>query len=488
MDYLCEVPEAIMKKLLFLLLGATFLISCNDDKGNENPRPGISTEADTLTIYFINDQHSQLDNFAKIKHIVDGEKDTNQHVLLVCAGDMFSGNPVVDQYEEKGFPMIDIMNQTGFDISVLGNHEFDYGPEVLEKRIKQAEFDWICANVNTGTSGVTQPEPYKTLEVGELKVTFLGLVETWGSPTKTIPSTHPWRVADMSFQRHTSIMDDYAHLKSEESSDVLIALTHLGTSADLQLAEDYPEFDAVIGGHSHQLVGELINGTPVLQAGSNLSYLGRLQLIITEGEIVSKTATLLNLSNYFETDTELKAVIDEYNNAAQFEEVVGFATNYLDRTELGCFYTEALKAYYQTDASFQNGGGIRADIDEGDITTLEIFNMDPFNNGSIVYTMTAREVASFFVQTGAGLHVSGIELTPDGQDLIIRDEDGNEYADDDLITIAINDYIPAVYENHFPLDKAQLQDQTTAESIIQYLKTINSTVDSDGCNQYFEFD
>ena len=125
-------------------------------------------------------------------------------VLLVSAGDIFSGNPIVDQHSEKGFPIIDIMNKTGFYISVLGNHEFDYGLSVLNDRIEQAEFEWVCANLDAQSSVLSQPDPYSTLTVGDLKITFLGLVETEGKPTDTIPSTHPWRVADISFQKPLS--------------------------------------------------------------------------------------------------------------------------------------------------------------------------------------------------------------------------------------------------------------------------------------------
>ena len=474
-----------MKKLLLLLSVLSFLYACDDSK----PTPETPTEdADTLAIYFINDQHGQLDNFAKIKHIVDTEKETNTNVLLVCAGDMFSGNPIVDQYEQKGYPMIDIMNRTGFDIAVIGNHEFDYGPDVLADRINQAEFEWVCANVAMQESGVPQPNPYKTLEVGDLKVTFLGLIETFGKEDDVIPATHPWRVADMEFERHFDVIDNYRNLKSEESADLFIALTHLGSSFDIELATNVPELDGVIGGHSHQEINQTINSMPVVQASSYLQLLGRLQFIISEGEIISHSTTFIDLDLYSNFDEDLKAVIDSYKEAPQFEEVIGTATNYLDRTELGCFYTTALKEYYDVDASFQNGGGIRSDIDEGDITTLEIYNMDPFNNGSVVFTLTAKEISDFFVQTNAGLHVSGIEFEEVGQELLILKENGEQYADDELITIGINDYIPAVYDAYFPLSKAQIQDLTTAESIIQYLKTINSTVDDDGCNRYFRYD
>lgn len=476
-----------MKKLLPLFLILLVISSCKDNEPTNEPTAEESINADTLAIYFINDQHGQLDNFAKIKHIVDSERAINEHVLLVCAGDIFSGNPIVDQYEQKGFPMIDVMNKAGFDVSVLGNHEFDYGPENLKNRMNQAEFAWVCANVDMQESGVPQPPAFVTVNVGDLKVTFLGLVETFGKPGAVIPATHPWRVEKMKFTRHTEVLDNFRNLESEEEADLLIALTHLGTSIDTELAESYPIFDAIIGGHSHQYVDMDVDGIPIVQASSYLQWLGRLQFIISNGKVISESVSFTNLDDYDQVDAALKSTIDSYNNTPQFDEVVGYSNSYLDRSELGCFYTTALKEYMDVDASFQNGGGIRSDIDEGDITALEIYNMDPFNNGSVVFTLTAQEVKEFFIQTGAGLHVSGLEFERNGQDLTVYDEAGNAYTDDELITIGINDYIPAVHDTYFPLEKAEIKNYTTAEAIIGYLQTINSTVDEEGCNQYFSY-
>ncbi|MEQ8580938.1 MAG: bifunctional UDP-sugar hydrolase/5'-nucleotidase [Marinoscillum sp.] len=472
-----------MKRYLYLLF-VLVLLSCGDHATIDPEQP--SSTADTLTIFFINDQHGQLNNFSKIKHLVDKEKETNEHVLLVCAGDMFSGNPIVDQYEEKGYPMIDIMNKTGFDVSVLGNHEFDYGPDHLKNRVLQAEFDWVCANVNMKDSGVPQPDAFTTIAVGDLKVTFLGLVETFGKPGAIIPATHPWRVTEMQFRRHTDVLNTHRNLKEEENSDVLIALTHLGTQNDLELAEIFPELDAVIGGHSHQKVNVVINDAPVVQAGSYLALLGRLDLIVDKARITSSEVSFIDLHEYSERDKDLSALIATYNNAPQFNEVIGVALSDHDRNELGCFYTAALKDYLQVDMSFQNGGGIRSNIDAGDITTLEIYNMDPFNNQSVIFTMTAQEVSDFFTETRAGLHVSGVTFQQSGQNLTLY-LDGKAIPPEELVTIGINDYIPAVYDQYFPLEKAEIQGLTTAETIIEYLKTMNSTLDDEGCNQYFQY-
>jgi len=465
------------------------------DNGHDTPNPinttdstgTVGTDSSThLTIFYINDQHGHIDNFAKIKHIVDGAKDS-LNVLLVCAGDIFSGNPIVDQYSEKGYPMIDVMNQAGFDVSEIGNHEFDYGQETLAKRLDQAEFKWVCANVNVEDSGLPQPPPYVTLQAGNLDVTFLGFVETNGKPNAVIPSTHPWRVLGLVFNWFSDVITQYDNLKAEESSDLLIALTHLGSASDKLIAEQYPYFDLIVGGHSHEVINESVNGIPIVQAGSYGRFLGKIDLKILDKKIVGRTNTLINLDEYTDEDETLAKVIADYNNAPEFEEVVGNATSFLSTTEIGCFYTTALKDYLGTDCSFQNGGGIRSTINQGDITTLEIYQVDPFNNGSVVYTMTVGEIKQFFQETGAGEHVSGISLVQEQNVLRVYDEAGNELQDSKVLTIGINDYIPAVYDKYFPLEKADRKDFTTAEALIGYLKTINSTVDDEGCNRYFRY-
>ena len=474
----------VQTKLFFslsLLLVVGF-ISCSE-KDSENHNPANEQQ---LTIFFVNDMHGQLNDFAKIKHIVDAEREVT-NVLLVSAGDIFSGNPIVDQYNQKGYPIIDIMNKTGFDISVLGNHEFDYGLATLKERMAQAEFEWVCANVDTQSSILPQPKAYTTLSLGDLKVTALGLIETFGKPDDIIPATHPWRVAELTFQYYYDVVTEYMNLKEQEGSDLYIALTHLGTYSDKVLANEYPYFDVIIGGHSNDLNQEEVNGIPVLMAGDYLSHLGKIELSIKDKEVTNFEVTLIKLGEYAEFDQELMATIEDYNNAPEFEEVIGIANSYHGRNELGCFYTTALKDYMNVDISFQNGGGIRADIAEGDITVLDIYNMDPFNNGSVVFTMTVSEIKNFLRQTSAGLHVSGISIEQEREEIIFYNDNGGVIADSEILTLGINDYIPAVYDNYFSINDADIRELTTAETIIQYLKTINSTVDYEGCNHYFKY-
>jgi len=273
--------KSIFKYILIAAI-ALSIFSCSKESDRIIPIPEDSLK--TLTIFHINDQHGQLNNFAKIKDIVAKEKmETN--VLLVCSGDVFSGNPVVDNHPEKGFPMIDLMNKTGFDISVIGNHEFDYGEAILKDRFNQSQFDWVCANVDMNNSGIPEPPEYKTITIDGLRVTFLGLVETNGKDNDIIPSTHPWRVQNLTFEKYQNVIGNYAQLKETENSDLYVALTHLGEGTDYNIANNYPYFDLIIGGHSHTKVNTKINNIPIYQAGSNLNYLGKIELEIEDKKI-----------------------------------------------------------------------------------------------------------------------------------------------------------------------------------------------------------
>ena len=476
-----------MKVSKIWLFALIVFMSCGED-------PAIVEDSNTeeLTIFFVNDQHGQLDNFAKIKHIIDQEKkETN--VLVACSGDIFSGNPVVDNHPQQGLPIIDVMNQVGFDISVLGNHEFDYGPEALKNRMNQANFDWVCANLNVSSSGIPQPPPYKTLEVGKLKITFLGLVETNGKRGATIPLTHPWRVRDMIFDRPENVLNQYADLKEQEDADLLIALTHLGHTAgggalgDFQLAQRFPYFDLIIGGHSNQLLNELINNIPVYQAGSHLRHLGKIKLTVRDKSVISRSYELIDLASFQEIDNDLKAIIDNYNTSMpELDDIIGYSHQDHDRSEVGCFYTDAVRSHLKADITFQNSGGIRSDLDEGDITRREIFEIDPFNNGTINYTMSVDEIKNFLMGTGAGFYYSGVLLDQSGQNIVISDLDGNELNGSDQLVVGINDYTPAIFDQFFP-DEGITSSLTTAEAIISYLEDTNDQVDYPECTYFFRY-
>ena len=480
-----------MKKISLILLAVIFsFVSCLKDNG-KNKDKSDETITKNLTIFFINDQHGQLDNFSKIKHIVDEEKQIT-NVIVACSGDMFSGNPVVDNYPEKGYPMIDVMNKVGFDITVLGNHEFDYGEENLKNRVEQADFDWVCANIDMGSTGIPEPFDFKTISIINLKVTFLGLLETGGKANATIPSTHPLKVQNFTFERPENVVSQYQDIKEQENSDLYIALSHLGHNSyygalgDFQLASQFPYFDLIIGGHSHYKIDTVINNIPVFQAGAYLNYLGKIELVVKDKKIDSITFTLIDLNTYIEYDSELKKVIDDYNSLPYLNEVIGFSHIYHDIPGVGCFYTDALKGIMNVDVSFQNTGGVRSGLDEGDITKREIFEIAPFNNGTVIYNMSIAEIKAFLKGSGSGFYYSGIQIEQIDENIQIKDSNGNILTDNTILSLGINDYIPAVHETYFPTN-GNIQPLTAAETIISYLVNVNSQVNYPNCDHYFRY-
>ncbi|MBL3656102.1 bifunctional metallophosphatase/5'-nucleotidase [Fulvivirga sediminis] len=449
------------------------------DPADENPVAIV----DSLTIFFMNDMHGEIRNFAKAKHIIDRERE-NKEVLVLCAGDIFSGNPVVDQYDPKGEPMVAMMNEIGVDVAVLGNHEFDYGIDVLKDRMEQAQFSWICANMNTEGSVLPQTEPYAIKDIDDLKIAVLGVVETNGKEGDTIPLTHPWRVRDVQFTPYNVELSKYGSLEADTDADLSILLTHLGSSVDSRIAEGNHNFDIIVGGHSHEVIDRKVDDIPVVQAGANFEMLGRMDLIISEGTIASSEVRFINLGEYEQYDEALQAKIDDYIGEVHLDEVIGYSKNDMSKPNMGCFYTDALMNYLQTDVALQNTGGVRSTFDAGDITMGEVFDMDPFSNHCVIFKMAVSELETFFMNADEGFHVSGMQFGTDHTGFALYDTEGHVLSETDSLMVGVNDYIPAVHDRYFPYDRADIKDYTTAEAIIKYLQNASEEIDYAGCDNY----
>jgi len=471
------------KRILILLSVIVLLFAC--DK-KEEP---LNITSD-LTIFFVNDMHGQLDNFSKIKYIIDEER-KHADVIVTSGGDIFSGNPVVDNYTIKGYPIIDVMNRCGFDVSVVGNHEFDYGEDVLKDRMQQANFDWVCANVDMGSTAVPEPYEYTTIVTNNYSVTFLGLIETNGKPGATIPSTHPFRVENFTFEKPDNVVHQYKNIKDNEGTDLYIAMTHIGyggSFGDSDLADEFPYFDMIIGGHSHSEINTIRNGIPIFQAGSYLNKLGKVELEIGNREILEYKYDLIDLNAYPNSDQGLKDHIDNYKQemAMVLDEVIGNSLIEHDKSQLGCFYTDALRQRMEVDITFQNSGGIRSGLNAGNITVGEIYEIDPFNNHAFIYEMSIADIKAFLKGSTAGFYYSGVKIERVGNEIEIRDVNNDLIADETVLRLGINDYIPAVYDNFFTTP-GEDQGYTTAEALLYYLKNINDQVLYSNCDRYFDY-
>ena len=104
----------------------------------------------------------------------------------------------------------------------------------------------------------------------------------------------------------------------------------------------------------------------------------------------------------------------------------------------------------------------------------------------VIYNMSVSDIKTFLIGSGSGFYYSGIQIEQVGSDLQIKDLDGEIIGDNTIISLGINDYIPAVHDSYFPANP-DIQSITTAEAIIYYLKNINSQINYSYCDHYFRY-
>ncbi|MDP4280987.1 MAG: bifunctional UDP-sugar hydrolase/5'-nucleotidase [Bacteroidota bacterium] len=432
-----------------------------------------------IIILHTNDMHAKIDNLSKVAYLADSLRKMNPYVFLVAAGDNFTGNPVVDMVDDKGAPMIDLMNRCGFNISAIGNHEFDLGQDFLNKRMSQAKFPFICCNVDATGAVLKQPEPYTILKAGDLSLAFLGIIELGENG---LPDSHPAKLNGLSFSKGLDKAKEFSWLKKKYP--ILIGLTHLGIDTDIKLAQSMPELDVIIGGHSHTLIDTLmlVNNVLITQAGSSLKYIGKVVIDYSDNHIVSIRDEIIDLATIKKKDPEVQALIDKYNANPELQKLVGIAATAIKgNEELGAMMTDAITKQMSLDFAFQNSGGIRVpEIPAGNILLKDVYRLDPFGNEVIIYHLSKDEISSLIANSfnrekRIDLMVSGmtysIKTNPDGtcKDVIMKDPAGKTLDPEKKYSVAMNSYMAASYkfDHHDPGQSAFI---TTAQVLIDYLK------------------
>ena len=438
---------------------------------------------ETVVIYAINDPHGQINNFPRLKTLIENDRAQNSKVFFVSAGDLFSGNPIVDYHENKGFPMIDLLNDCGLDVSVIGNHEFDYGQDVLNARIEQAEFPFICDNVSNVSGVLADVNGFELITKDEFTIAFVGVVET-GSPGLQ-PLTHPKKIEGLTFTEGLDSFPNYEDLKADNDADLLVALTHYGSYKDRKILETYSFVDLVIGGHTNGEYGEAYENGYMVMSGKNLEKVSKTTLTVTNKAITDFNFELIDLSSTsmaFDQPTQSK--VDDYNNQPEFYTVIGESEIDHTKSETACLYTDALQSITGADFVIQNMGGIRTYLDEGDITPFDIYSIDPFGNSLDTFEMTIADFRTFLNNYQSSYSYSTtLEINKDENQVLQFTKDGVALEDTDVIEFSLNDYISNVFGDYFP-EPSFTYEETTADYIIEYIRDIHQgAINYENCYQ-----
>ena len=427
-----------------------------------------------IVILSVNDMHANIDMFSKFATMVDSLRAIYPDMLLFSAGDNRTGNPINDQYVPVNYPMIELMNQMGFDLSAIGNHEWDANIDNLYNDIERANFPFLCANVFIPDTVDLDIEPFATFEQQGVKMTVIGMIEIRHDG---IPGTHPNNLKKVSFKNAKVVLSEYQYLRNQ--NDVVILLSHCGFEDDLELAKTNPWLDAIIGGHSHTLIEHPseTNGVLITQSGSHLKYATLMKLKVKDHKVVDKEAIVLDVNKVRNGKPEIKKLVNKYNDAPALNEPIAKAkTKFETPEELGCMMTDAMREMSGADFAFQNTGGVRVNyLKQGPITVKDVYSIDPFNNDVVVYQMTGNQVKQFILDSYRknGDHpsyVSGMtyKISDDGRSVWVN-MDGENFSTNKVYKVAFNSYMASTV-NIESVDEGRSMFKTSEEMIIDYLR------------------
>ncbi len=423
-------------------------------------------------------------------------------VLYLDAGDMMQGTLISNYF--YGASTIDAFNHMGLAAMTIGNHEFDWGQEVLQARYDQANFPFLGANIfykkengnpDEGHGGRPNwAKPYIVREVKGIKVGIIGIANP-----ETPSITNPVNVANLMFTDPVEAVKDVLPEAEAEGATMIVVDAHIGGFypdfegiKDLACGLDPDKVDLIVSGHTHSRLDDVICGIPVVQAYSSGTAFARVDFSVDAqtGEVASYDMNYSATTTYqtyygkpatykrWDTgeqvevvpDPEVQAIVNDY--AAQIEalknEVIGHANAPLTRDScgesvMGDWSADIMRAYDPSiDFAFTNSGGLRTDLPAGDITFGQVFEVMPFDNTLVKVTVPGDQLKNV-LEDGVGpgtsycggtllhgiIQVSGLKFDWDANQPLYSRVSNIRYDDDTPVdlsptttyTIAVNDFM-----------------------------------------------
>ena len=393
--------------------------------------------ADKLVILHTNDSHSTIDplpdgtgGVLQRKAIIDSVRNSEKNVLLIDAGDVVQGTLYFKYFRgDVEFPLLDMM---GYDIRILGNHEFDNGIPVLAEHYKAMKGTALSANYDfTGTDLEGVFLPYIIKEFEGKKIGFIGInIDPVGI------------ISQKNFQgKYNEVLpvanDLASKLKNEEGCDMVIVISHIGYQkvnnkiSDIELAENSKDIDLIIGGHTHTFIdpqhpeinpslfensdGKLVR---IAQAGKQGIYIGKLtidleQLPLTGGDMIEYEYIPVTDrfpqekldSSIIEFLQPYRAGVDSVNNV-----VIAYSEYELEKIRNGGLanltadigfhcgkeIADSMKRkgveLGDVDMAIMNVGGIRHHMPQGAITEGQILSTYPFSNHMVLIGVLGSDI------------------------------------------------------------------------------------------------
>ncbi|MEM6634724.1 MAG: 5'-nucleotidase C-terminal domain-containing protein [Pseudomonadota bacterium] len=391
---------------------------------------------DTLTIVHVNDLDrmegdGDAGGVARLATVIAELRAQGGTVLATSAGDSIS--PSLLSSFDEGAHMIALLNMVGLDAMALGNHEFDFGPDVTRERIAEANFTMLSNNAlepdGSLVEGVTES---MMVEVGDHTVGIFGLT-TDGTTVKSSPG-------DVTFGDPVEVAATTAEALREAGADVVVALAHTDRPEDEQLF-DAGDVDIILSGDDHDLFVRYDGNVAMVESGSQASFVTVITLEIETVE--GRRGPQVEWSPAFEVintagvaaDPTVAAEVGKYEAflSSELDIEIGETPVLLDtrrttvratESAFGNLTVDAMRAETGADVAITNGGGIRGDTtyEPGTvITRRDVLTELPFGNKTVLLEVSGTDVLAALengvsaVEDGSGRfpHVSGMTFAFD---------------------------------------------------------------------------
>ena len=469
--------------LLFIILNIVFCISCTKILLNSNP-------AASLTIFYTNDEHGWMEATKRSGGAAGlmglwKEKDgytENGPYLILSGGDLWTG-PAISTWTH-GKSMTAVMNAMGYNAAAIGNHEFDWKIEGLKKRIAEADFPLLSANIKEKETGALADfaTPYIIKEVNRIKVGIIGL-----TTTDTPYSTFSENVKDYDFIPYADALKEYVPNMKKDGAELLIIAGHLSKSAMEELVPVAVELGISVigGGHSHELANEIKDGVAIIEAGGRMSHYGKIQILFdTAADTMIKLNQEICKNEGGMPDPYIESIVTYWRSKVDstLSEVIGFVNLDIDQGSdaMHNLVTDSwLNTFSSADVSLTNSGGIRQSISAGDITLGDIVGVLPFENTIVELELTGAQLFDCIEYYLVG----GITSKTDH-----KLNDGTTIHPDSTYRVLTIDYLYAKEDT--PFHKFDPDPDYTLtnyrQPVIDWIKSLNTSVDNP-LDQYLDY-
>ncbi|MEQ8191991.1 MAG: bifunctional UDP-sugar hydrolase/5'-nucleotidase [Candidatus Eremiobacterota bacterium] len=431
----------------------------------------------------------KIGGFEYLSTLIKEERAKNPGALLLDGGDIAQGSLYSNL--AYGIPVIELMNNAGYDCSALGNHDFDWGAEKLSGMINAARFPVIAANVIERKSGNFIPgtEPYILKDINGIRLGIIGIActDTTVLSPECSKEKYNFLSAEETLKYYIPV------LKEIHKADLIIVISHLGYKEDVELCGKISGIDVIIGAHSHKAIEAPVmkNNTIIVQAGSYLTYLGKTELQVHKEtkKIIGYSGELIKILNsQIKPDIEVKTLLDKYREKYKSfgEKIIGEASVDLTKSNvkecnLGNLVADIMRFTGESDIALINTGGLREDIPAGHVTIEKIYGVYPFENMLVSMDLKGKYIKEIIETTFNGSHailqVSGLKIKYDfskpGSDKVVEILVNNQPLEDEkTYRVTTADFLATGGDGYESFKKGEnLQNiMPIRDSIIKYFQ------------------